>query len=596
VKSLLRCAVLAVFASVLTSAVAANVQAATSDAGFIEQHDVLLPTPDGANVCVLVVRPRTAARVPAVLEFTIYNDNSTLGRTRRSAEHGYAGVTALTRGKGCSPDLRVVPYEHDGADADMVIKWIAAQPWSNGSVGMIGGSYSGFTAWAATKHLPKALKTIVVGAPEGPAIDTPSENGVVWNFIYPWPFYTTDNKTLDEATYSDRLRWARLNREWYVQGAAYRDLDNLDGTTNPWWDVWLTHPTYDAYWQAMIPYANDFAHVTIPVLQTAGYYYGGPAAATYYFLQHHAHDPKAEDYLVVGPWDHIMAQRGADAHANAVAGYTIDPAATIDLVALDYAWFDHVLKGGPKPALLRDHVNFEVTGANVWRHARSIAAMANGSMRLYLNGTRAGSEFHLSSSPGSSKPVTLSVDLTDRTDADRAPVGGIKSRQIDHNNGLVFASDPLPAATEISGVFSGDLDVSINKKDADIEVDLYERTSAGDYYALAPWWTRVSLLRDRTHRSLLRPGARVHLPFQAMRVMSRKLAAGSRIVAVVSAIKEPGRQINYGSGKDVNEETVADAAGEPLTINWFADSFVELPLHLSSRAESRDRPNRALRP
>ena len=42
-------------------------------------------------------------------------------------------------------------------------------------------------------------------------------------------------------------------------------------------------------------------------------------------------------------------------------------------------------------------------------------------------------------------------------------------------------------------------------------------------------------------------------------------------------IKEPGRQINYGTGKDVSDETIADA-GEPLQIKWFADSYVELPV------------------
>ena len=40
---------------------------------------------------------------------------------------------------------------------------------------------------------------------------------------------------------------------------------------------------------------------------------------------------------------------------------------------------------------------------------------------------------------------------------------------------------------------------------------------------------------------------------------------------------EPGRQINYGTGKDVSDETKADA-GEPLTIEWLGGSFVEMPV------------------
>jgi hypothetical protein len=59
--------------------------------------------------------------------------------------------------------------------------------------------------------------------------------------------------------------------------------------------------------------------------------------------------------------------------------------------------------------------------------------------------------------------------------------------------------------------------------------------------------------------------------------MSQQLQTGSRIVAVISVIKESGRQINYGSGKDVSAESVADA-GEPLHIQWLPGSFLEIPL------------------
>jgi hypothetical protein len=59
--------------------------------------------------------------------------------------------------------------------------------------------------------------------------------------------------------------------------------------------------------------------------------------------------------------------------------------------------------------------------------------------------------------------------------------------------------------------------------------------------------------------------------------VSRKLARGSRIVAVIGPIKWPGQQINYGSGKDVDDETIADA-GEPLEIRWLSGSYLDLPI------------------
>ncbi len=72
------------------------------------------------------------------------------------------------------------------------------------------------------------------------------EGNIVWNFVYPWPFYTTDNKWLDDSTYNDQDRWQRLYNRWYADGRAYRDLDKIDGTPNPVWHQWIAHPSYDA--------------------------------------------------------------------------------------------------------------------------------------------------------------------------------------------------------------------------------------------------------------------------------------------------------------------------------------------------------------
>ena len=542
------------------------------------QQDIRVRTPDGAAICVLVIRPRTTARTPAILEFTIYAEPRSMAReARAAAAHGYAGVVGMTRGKGCSPD-KPIPYEHDGGDADAVINWIAAQPWSDGKVGIYGGSYSGLTAWAAAKHKPKALKAIMASAAGAPTIDTPGENGVIWNFIYPWPFYTTDNKTIDETTYSDNARWNRLNHDWYVSGRAYRDLDKIDGTPNPFWDRWMAHPSLDAYWQAQIPYRTDFARIDIPVLQTAGYFLGGPAASVWYFQQHYRHNPRAEHYLVLGPWDHFQAQRGTRAGDDSIAGYKMDAAALVDMTALRFQWFDYALKGGVKPSILKGRVNYEVAGANVWKHAPSLDGMAAGRLRLYLSPERQGATWRLTRAAGPRGGfVPLAVDFKDRGDVDRKSVGGVLDKQIDTNNGLVFVSDPLPAVTEVSGLPSGMVDLATNKRDLDFEIHLYELMPSGEYFALSPYWSRASLMRDPLRRQLLKPGQRTRLAYRGIRPMSRRLSAGSRVVAVVSVIKDPGREINYGSGKPVIDETIADA-GPPLQVKWFDDSFLDLPL------------------
>jgi hypothetical protein len=547
------------------------------------QKDVLVAMPDGGSVCALIARPLGGAKLPALLQFTIYNDPAILlGEARRAASNDYIGVMGLVRGKGCSPG-EIVPYEHDGADAAALVDWIAAQPWSDGKVGMYGGSYSGSTPWGAAKHQPKALKSIMVGAPVGPGIDVPMEGNVFWNFVYPWPFYATTNKTLNNEVYFDRARWAKLDHDWYVSGRPYRDLDKIDGTPNPIFDRWISHPAYDGYWQSMIPYKEEFSRISIPVLLTAGYYFGGPGAAVYYLSQHLKYRPDAEDYLIIGPYEHFMAQRGtanAEGDVDALAGYTLDSAAKIDLVEVRYRWFDYTLKGAAKPAILADKINYEVTGANVWRHAASLGAMATQSARYFLSADPAVSSDHAYrlSTAATGGTIPLIVDLADRRDVDaQTPGGGVQDKSLDSSNGLVFLSQPLAEPTEMSGLFSGHLEFIANKSDFDFQVQLFELSPAGDYFQLAPYWSRASYVQDLTHRHLLVAGKRQSLDFRSVRLMSRQLAAGSRLVAVLSVIREPGREINYGTGKEVTGESIADAK-TPLQISWLGSSYLDLPV------------------
>jgi putative CocE/NonD family hydrolase len=547
------------------------------------QKDIAVATPDGASLCALIVRPLREGKLPALLHFTIYNDVGSLFReARRAASNGYVGVIGLTRGKGCSSG-EVIPYEHDGADAALLVDWIASQPWSDGKVGMYGGSYSGFTPWAAAKHKPKALKSIMVGAPNAPGIDAPMEGNVFWNFPYPWPFYTTTNKTLNNETYYDTARWSKLNHDWYANGRAYRDLDKIDGTPNPIFDRWISHPAYDAYWQALIPYKEEFARISIPVLETAGYYFGGPGAAVYYLSEHLRYRPDAEHYLIIGPYDHLIAQRGtanAQGDLESLDGYQLDPAAKIDLTEVRYRWFDYTLKGAAKPAILRDKINYEVTGANVWKHAPSLAAMATESARYYLSADPAESVNHAYrlNVAATSASVPLAVDFADRSDVDAEATGGaVQDKALDSSNGLVFISQPLANPTEMSGLFSGHLEFVANKRDFDLQVSLYELSPGGDYFQLAPYWSRASYVQDLTHRTLLVAGQRQSLDFRGKRLMSRQLEAGSRVVAVLNIIKEPGREINYGTGKEVSDESIADADA-PLQISWFGGSYLDLPL------------------
>ena len=542
---------------------------------YLIDEDVLIRTPDGATLSAIVVRPRLAAqRLPALLTFSIYTLPRRTREATQTAANGFVGIAAFSRGKRNS-DGPVIPYERDGDDARTVIDWISKQPWSDGRVGMWGGSYDGFTQWAAAKKPPSALKAIMSSVTAAPGIDVPMQGNMFVNFVYPWIFYTTTSKLLDDAAYGDSARWNDLNRRWYLTGSSYRSLDTIDGTPNPTFRRWLDHPDYDEYWQSMIPYEKEFAQIDIPVLQTFGYYGDGGQGAIYYFMQHRKHHPRANHVLLVGPYDHAGGQNVSEDVLN---GYSIDPVARLNIPQLRYEWFTHLFKGGTRPALLQDTINYEVMGANVWKHAPSLERMSSDRRNLYLISNTKRSVHELRTSrPARPTSLVQTVDFTSRSDVDVAASSLIISKTLDTRNAAVFVSDVLEVATEVSGLFAGRLEFETNKKDMDVSVQLFEQLANGEYFRLSYSQFRASYARDRRVRQLLQIGKRQSVDFRSEILTSRLMQKGSRIVIVLGVVKNPEMQINYGTGKDVSDETIDDASA-PLRVRWFSDSYIDLPV------------------
>jgi hypothetical protein len=125
------------------------------------------------------------------------------------------------------------------------------------------------------------------------------------------------------------------------------------------------------------------------------------------------------------------------------------------------------------------------------------------------------------------------------------------------------------------------MSVTINKKDMDYSIALFEEMPDGKYFYLSYFMGRASYATGNTERKLLVPGKKTSLPFTNSYFTSRKLSRGSRIVIIVNINKSPFEQINYGTGKNVNEETIQDA-GEPLKIKWHNDGFIDLPVSLAA--------------
>ena len=205
-----------------------------------------IPMSDGNRLAARIWLPACAKerRVAAVMEYIPYRRRD-LSRSRDEpmhryfAEHGYASLRVDLRGSGDSDGLLEDEYTRqewdDGVEA---IAWIAAQRWCNGSVGMIGLSWGGFTALQIAALRPPALKAIVtVGS--------------------------TDDRYRDDMHFTggclidDQMEWGTgflcylgLPPDPEVVGDAWRRmwLSRLDHLRPPV-HRWLRHQWRDAYWK-----------------------------------------------------------------------------------------------------------------------------------------------------------------------------------------------------------------------------------------------------------------------------------------------------------------------------------------------------------
>jgi uncharacterized protein len=545
---------------------------------FIVTADALIKTPEGITLSAIIVRQRGQKEPrPSAFQFTIYsNEKWNIQTAIHAAAHGYVGVIADTRGKRLSPD-DIVPWEHDGKDATVVIDWISKQPWSDGRVVMYGGSYLGFTQWAAAKYMHPALKAIAPYVAANPVMGLPIENNIFITPNYQWAFHVTNNKTMDQSVYSDWKHWDKAFTELFESGRAFRDIDKVEGTPSPWFQKWLNHPSYDEYYQAMLPYGEDYKKIDIPVLNITGYFDGASITALDFLQRHYQARPNAEHYLIIGPYNHNSAQSTPrEFHSN----YKLDQVAlSHDAQEITFEWFDHLLYGKAKPVLMKDKINYQLMGSNTWQHAPSFELLNQQGITFHLGATQDdnGRLALFTGAPDSNSYVQQEIDLGDRKERRNEHSWQVIQDKLQDPNGLIFVTEPLDQPQELSGAVTGHFSIAINKKDVDLGFKLYEVMQDGKAFQLTRYISRASYAKDMSKRELLIPGLKTQVPIINSRINGKLIKKGSRLALVLNINKNPGAQVNMGTGKDVSDETIADAA-EPLKIKWFSDSQIKIPL------------------
>jgi uncharacterized protein len=302
-------------------------------------------------------------------------------------------------------------------------------------------------------------------------------------------------------------------------------------------------------------------------------------------MQFGSKEAVAQHYLIIGPWDHA----GTRTPNQDVAGLHFGAASMLDLNKLHREWYDWTMKGGAKPEFLKKRVAYYVTGADEWKYTDSLEAIANGKQTLYLSSSGGANDaFHsgslldrASEAAGADHFVYDPLDV--RPAGVEPTVGGLVSESDALNlfgAGAVYHSEPFADATEISGFVKLSVWLSIDVPDTDLSAGLYEIMADGRSVALTGDSLRARYRVSLGQEKLVKPGEVEKYEFSGFTFFSRKIAKGSRLRLVFSAINSPDTEKNYNSGGVVANETAKDARTAHITVYHDVQhpSVIELPI------------------
>ncbi len=129
------------------------------------EKNVIVPMRDGVKLAADVYRPAEGGPFPVIIQRLPYNKDlpaitMLLMDIFRIVQAGYVMVMQDTRGQFAA-EGECNPFFQEPTDGADTIAWAARAPWSNGKVGLAGGSYFGATQWLAAREAPEALLAMV---------------------------------------------------------------------------------------------------------------------------------------------------------------------------------------------------------------------------------------------------------------------------------------------------------------------------------------------------------------------------------------------------------------------------------------------------
>ena len=539
------------------------------------EHAVVAKMRDGTVLRADIYRPTIAGKFPVILKRTPYDkhnvDAADFGV--KGAARGYVVINQDVRGRYTS-DGEWYPFLHESEDGYDTVEWAASLPYSNGKVGMYGGSYVGATQMLAAIARPPHLAGICPVVTASNYHDGWTYQGGAFEqwFNESW----TSGLAQDTLNRSVRSHTNAMNGIWKLPLSGYplfelpqfsSDSDGLRSLA-PYFLDWLAHPAYNDYWKRW-SIEDHYADIAVPSLTVAAWYdiFLGGSLRNYIGLKLHGENEAARR------GQRLLVTIGGHAGSGRKVGeLDFGPEAPFNEDEITLAWYDYLFKNvtndfdSPKP------VRIFVMGANEWRDEDDwpLARARTASYFLHSGGkanSALGDGSLATAAPHSEDPDQYIYDPANATpttggplccDAEHLAPGPRDQRAVEARaDVLVYSTPPLAQDLEITGPIQLELFAKSSAVDTDFTAKLVDVWPNGFAQNLTEGIVRARYRSSQEKPELMNPG-QIYKFTVDLWSTANVFLKGHRLRLEISSSNFPRFDRNLNTGQEVG------VAGKPV--------------------------------
>jgi len=478
---------------------------------------------DGTVLRADIYRPKVEGRFPVLLQRTPYNKSGEADFGFEAAAHGYVGGVQDVRGRYTS-EGEWYPFKHESQDGYDTVEWAASLPYSNGKVGMFGGSYVGATQMLTAIAHPPHLAGICPVVTASNYHDGWTYQGGAFEqwFNESW----TSGLAQDTLNRAVQKRTNAMEGAWNLPLASYPLFNveepsspaSLTASLAPYFLDWLAHPSYDEYWKRW-SIEDHYSEITVPALTIAAWYdiFQGGALRNYMGMKAKAGNAAAREgqrlQVVIG---------GHAGSGRKIGDVDFGPAAArFDEEPFTLRWYDFLLKGIENEFAKGKRVKIFVMGTNEWREENDWPLARARSTKYFLHSAESANSLRANGRLSTKAPGSEPSDYYVYDPASPvATIGGPLCCDSQHlkpgprdqrpnearDDVLIFSTAPLARDFEVTGPVSLELYAKSSAVDTDFTAKLVDVWPDGFAQNLTEGIVRGRYRESQEKAQLMNPG------------------------------------------------------------------------------------------